>query len=875
MPQLHPNLVDARERLAAGYEQFKQGHNNGTSGVDLCAEITELRDTIVTELLHSALADLGEDSREGLLAHIALVAHGGYGRCDLAPLSDIDLMILHDDAVKRRVVPLAEQLLRDLFDTTLVVGHSVRTPGDACWLALEDPVICTSLIESRLLAGDAALFEQFQKQFCRQYRQRCRQLIGAVVKARRDERHRFGDTVFLLQPNVKRSPGGLRDLQLLRWVGLMRYGLNDPDQLRAADVLSEEDATIVEAAREFLLRLRNELHFHSGRADDVLDRGTQVRIARLRQYPEDGGLLPVEQFMRDYFRHTGGVSHVVHRFVANAESRDRLARMASAVFGHRVEGGIRVGITGIILTQQGLASLRGNLVEIMRLVGLSNLYDKPIAPATWEVVRREAARLPEILSAEACRRFLSLLAHPARLGSLLRDLHDIGILRRFVPEFEHARGLLQFNQYHQYTVDEHCLRSVEAAAEIGGDEGPLGRAFDRIQQKYVLHLALLIHDLGKGSEGDHRQLGEQIAARAAARLGMPPCEAEALKFLVRHHDLMNHLAFRRDTSAERLVVRFAVQVGSPELLRILFVMTAADLAAVGPRVWDQWKSEVLTDLYCRAMQHLAGEPPATIDGRQSQLRPETVVPTLARLRNLPGASKHIDRLPPSYLLATKPEQLADDLRVLSQAESGRVIATARYWPETETVEFTVGASEEGVPGIFHRLTGALTGKGLQIRSAEIHTLSGGLVLDRFRAHDPDYAGRPPDDRLEEINAALVESLQAPADKDPVFRRVWQAQEPFSGEATTLTSRVQVDNTTSEKCTILDIFTRDRRGLLYVITRILFELGLSVSRAKISTYGNQVIDVFYVVDNKGSKITSEPELVAIRERLQEAVGGCVE
>ena len=872
MTQLDFTPLAARNYLASGDEQLKEEHDEGLTGVEVCSRITDLRDTVTEKLLYATLADLGEDGHDDLLGRVALVAHGGYGRRDLTPFSDIDLMILHDDVAAGSVTQLATRLFRDLFDSGLIVGHSVRTSADACRLAIEDPPTCTSLGESRFLLGNAELFQQYRDQFRRQFQSSSRPMLNRIVRSRRDECHRFGDTVFLLQPNLKQSLGGLRDLQLLRWVGFIWYGLNDPERLAEQGVLSSEDLQVMRSAYEFLLRLRNELHFHAGRAVDLLDRVDQVRIAELRGYPTDQPLLPVELFMRDYFRHTGEVAHVVGRFVTKAQSRDRIARLATAVFGHRVEGGVRVGISGMFLTREGLASLRGNVVEIMRVVSLSSLYDKPIASATWEAIRHEAGQLHEKLPVEARRRFVSLLSKTKRLGILLSDLHDVGILGRFIPEFDHARGLLQFNQYHKYTVDEHCLRAVEFASNLQSDGESLGQAYRNIKQKHVLHLALLIHDLGKGFEGDHQEVGERIASCTASRLGMLPRETETLRFLVRHHDLMNRLAFRRDTSDDRMVLQFAVEVGSPERLRMLYVLTAADLAAVGPRVWDGWKSEVLTDLYQRAMICLAGDLP---DNSHRSLAPrllDTVAQLLGGTVDLTWLEQQLDRLPPAYLAVTKPEQVADDLELLKQVDARNVVATARYLTETEIIQFTVGATEQTACGIFHRLTGVLNGKGLQIRSAEIHTLADGLVLDRFWVHDPDYMGEPPHDRIEQVNTALIKSLVGSEEKTPVFRRVWQAESVTPLEINQLQKRVEVDNTMSEKYTILDVFAPDRPGLLHAVARTLFVSGLSVARARINTFGNQVVDVLYVTDLQGCKITEQPQLEAIQTRLLDVIKG---
>ncbi|HBO45247.1 MAG TPA: [protein-PII] uridylyltransferase, partial [Planctomycetaceae bacterium] len=262
----------AKKYLAAEDKKLKEEHNKGLAGGEVCSRITRLRDTVVEKLLHATLADLNEDKddADGLLRQIAVVAHGGYGRSDLAPFSDVDLMILHEDAVAGRTARVAARFFRDVFDSGLTVGHAVRTPSDACRLALEDPATCTSLVESRLLLGSGDLFQRFQEQFRRQFQPNARPMLDRVVRERHDERHRFGDTVFLLQPNLKQSLGGLRDIQLLRWAGFLWYGINDPESLAATGVLSAEDLLVIQSAREFLLRLRNELHFHAGRAVDVL-----------------------------------------------------------------------------------------------------------------------------------------------------------------------------------------------------------------------------------------------------------------------------------------------------------------------------------------------------------------------------------------------------------------------------------------------------------------------------------------------------------------------------------------------------------------------------------------------------------------------------
>jgi [protein-PII] uridylyltransferase len=870
-PVFRESLLQARERLLSGRQEIRSQHLAGSPGIQVSAHLTELLDTVVLDLYEAALADLWPGDSESCRSQVALVAHGGFGRRDVAPYSDVDLMILHAPGADGMVFELASRLLRDLSDARLEVGQSVRTPAQACGLAALDVSVCTSLMESRFLAGSEKLFNQFAEKFQRRTRGRYKTLFQVIADARRKERAQFGETVYLLEPNIKRSRGGLRDLQLLRWLGFARHGTTDPAALQLLGAISKNDQRTVRKATEFLLRLRNELHFHAGKSNDVLDRTEQLRLAPLYSFAGTDGILPVEQFMSEYFRHTRGVRSVVGNFTANWRPGNPLGNMWGTIFSHQVEGDYRVTPTQIVATRRGIAKLKTDLNEVLRLCELANLHNKRIAPATWETVREAVPHLQSEITGETSRQFLSLISQPGRLGELLRRLHELGVLEKIIPAFTHARCLLQFNAYHKYTVDEHCILAVERATEFIGDPGLLGRVYLGIKQKRTLHLALLIHDLGKGFVEDHSEVGLRIAEETAARLGLPLREAETLKFLVHKHLLMSHLAFWRDTGDDQMIVRFAVEVGSPEVLDMLFVVTAADFAAVGPGVWNGWKAEVLADLYRRTMRQLGGDARAAAsDDRLEQRR--------AELRScLAGESDHawfshqIEALPNTYLFSAPPERIATELRELHGLGDDEVHARGRYLPESHALEFVVGTHEQVAPGIFHKLTGALASQGLEILSAEINTLADGLVLDRFHVSDPDFAEQPPLERVEQVAVALVQSLKSNDGSTPAFRQVWRSAASRDRAAfARLPTRVLIDNSTSDRFTIIDVFASDRMGLLFTIARTLFEMELSVSVAKIGTYLDQVVDVFYVTNQFGRKITDERRLQEISGRLLEAI-----
>lgn len=867
-PNLRSSVLEAKQRLGEGREKLCQRHAEGSPSIQVCNAITDLIDQIVVDLYQTALVDLEEESEDGLAGHVALVAHGGYGRRDMAPFSDVDLMILHSPAVAGRIGPLAGRMLRDVGDSGLAVGHSVRTPAQAISLGLSDAAICTSLMESRLLAGNEPLFESFLKKFRHRTRWRLGRLVRAIDEARYEERAQYGETVYLLEPNVKRSLGGLRDIHLLRWLGFARHGNGDPERLRMSGGISQRDYERIRDAHEFLLHLRNEMHFHAGRANDQLSRTEQLRIAKAFGVEGTSGLLPVERYMQEYFRHTRAVAQIVAQFHKSIRPGQWRRRLIGGLLSHQVEGDFVVAGYDIRATKRGLKKVTRDLSEVLRLADLANLYDKGIDLATSEAIRQASADISDRVTPEVSRRFLSLLDHPARLGKLLRELHDMEVLEKIVPAFAHARGMMQFNEYHKFTIDEHSILAVEKATEFASHPGILSRIYGQVKKKWLLHLALLLHDLGKGCEEDHSEVGARLAEEMAVRLGLTAVDREILVFLVHKHLHMTHLAFRRDTTDNELLVRFAVEVGSPEVLQMLYLLSIADISAVGPGVFNEWKGRLLFELYVGAMAHLTAD-------RGGLDTPDDLEEQRQSVRACLEAEwdgwyqQEVETLPASYLYSATPEQIADQLRKLHDLRPGEVVALGRFLEDREAVEFMVATRESITPGVFHKLAGALSSKGLEILSAEINTLTNGLVLDRFWVHDGDFAGPPPPDRIESVSRALVDALSSD-NPPPLHQARRYGKHRARPELTQLPTRVRVDSSTSDHCNIIEIFAADRPGLLYVIGRVLFEMELSVSLAKIGTYLDQVVDVFYVTDREGSKLEDRERLNQIRDRLMQTI-----
>ncbi|MGH7199887.1 MAG: ACT domain-containing protein, partial [Planctomycetaceae bacterium] len=431
-----------------------------------------------------------------------------------------------------------------------------------------------------------------------------------------------------------------------------------------------------------------------------------------------------------------------------------------------------------------------------------------------------------------------------------------------------------FNQYHSYTVDEHTLRAVEAAERVERDDSPLGEAYRHIQHKELLHLALLLHDLGKGHEEDHSEVGRRIALAAAERLRLPGHQRDALVFLVHKHLLMTHLATRRDISDPDLLAQFSRQVGSADTLRMLYVLSAADLTAVGPGVFTGWKADLLAELFDSALLILSGSrgtfhQAKRLDAIRAHVR--SLVSPLELERNgrhmMRWMQEHLDHFPPHYLSATNPDRIAADLLTIRNLTPGEIVVEGGQDAESGTVEYRILLHERTAPGCFHRMTGTLTAKRLQILSAQISTSRDGVVVDGFRVIDPDYSGPVPQERIDDIRGAIRSVLLGETRVETMFQRNRRFQSSRNAEPISeLPTRVIIDNDSSDACTIIDIFAHDRPGLLYTVSRAIFELGLSVVLAKIATHFDQVLDVFYVTDADGRKLHDGDRLRTIRETL---------
>lgn len=871
-PLIEPVVLHARQRLRDGREKIRKRHDEGATGPQVCAQITELFDRVILEIWNDIVA---KQNARGTASRLALIAHGGYGRCDVAPFSDVDLMLVPTRGVAKSVQPLASALSRGIVDAGMQLGFSVRLPAEACKLAWKDPVIFSSLTESRLLCGSFHVYESFFETLRHGTMQRRNQLIEAVQEARREERVKWGETNYLLRPNVKRSRGGLRDLQLIRWIGFACEGETELDRLVKLGSLPAGDYTRIRQAQAFLLRLRNELHFINGRSQDVLDRPTQMKVAEKWGYQPQAGRLAVEMFMQDYFEHTRNVRYASAYVYADARRSSLISRVFERVVSRRVDESIRVGPYHVWVVERFLPLIAGNLSEVLRLMDIANRYSRRISHRTWQAIRLAMTnRPPGEPDAAAVRSFLSLMGRPGRLAELIRQLHELRVLEQFIPAMKRARGLLQFNEYHKYTVDRHCIRAVEAATQFELKEGPSRDRYRRLGDKLMLHLSLLIHDLGKGFEEDHSDVGKRIAAETADVLGLDAETSETLQWLVHKHLIMHYAAFRHDLNDPQIIAKFADDVGTVERLELLTLMSVADLTAVGPDVLTDWKEDLIEELYGRTKAYLeTGKLPGQLSPQSIRKRGE--IEELLSLHAAPAlAHELLHQLPEPALLRPTAKFTADLLceTVAPVAAGGpaSTICRGRFDASRGAIEYTVVMQPKAQPiGIFARATAALAACGLSILKAEISTLHDDWIWDTFLVEDQGSTANQ-DEHIRETGDRVARMMMS-GKTIPAQRKLWSSTVQSEASKIKLQpAEVSFDNDTMDCYTILLLFAYDRPGLLASISSVLVNLKIVLHFAKIDTHLDQAVDVFYVSELDGTKITADDRLHQIRTILLEAV-----
>lgn len=879
IPTLDSRRIESHKaRVRAIREEAADMFRGGTAGVQIASWFSNQIERFLIELYELASAELSRAACESVATEAAMAFVGGSGRGEMCPHSDVDILFLFRPATCEPAGAVAATVIRQGWDAGLRIGHAVRTPEETLHVARTEPQVASALTSLRFVAGNEALVEQTRRLFRdRVIRRRMRAFYNDCLTSRAGEYGEHGDTPCVLEPDVKSTAGGLRDVHLMQWIGYARFGTTDFDVLRSRRAIDADDVALLRQAYEFLLKARIDLHLAAGREQDVLSRAEQQRITEDRNIPGDAGVRPVERFMQTYLQHATTIAEISSRFVARHRPRTTLGSTTEMILTRRVHGVLWLGPSNVAIAPQFRDTAAGSPEQVLNLYRLVAKSGVDPTPETEVLIRRNVSDWPADVSPRAAELFLTILGYDRYLGRAMRAMYRCGVLEWLIPDLRHARCLIQFNQYHSFTVDEHSFRTLEAGCEFMFDDGPLGEARRAIREPAILNLALFLHDLGKGFERDHSDVGREIAGRLADRFGLPADNREMLEVLVQKHLLMVHLALRRDITEPSLLIHFCHEIQSPDTLRMLFVLSAADLKAVGPGVFTRWKAELLTELLERAGEMLSGRRTQVDPIRMASLKTEIAdaFPHAAGQAHREAlrewAAKQLEAFSQQYLATMTMPRIIADLQSLRALQPGDVLTAGYHDTDTRTTEYTVIASKPVAGGCFHKVAATLSARRLEILSAFIETTLDGTAIDRYRVIDADHEHPVPNWRIAEVAGILRESLLKQVDLPRLIRN----HQPYAaGEPAPLFSelplQVSTDIHSSDRCTIIDVFARDRPGLLFTLARTLDELELSVDAAKISTHLDQVVDVFYVTTSGGQKITNETKLREIRARLFEAL-----
>jgi [protein-PII] uridylyltransferase len=856
---------------------------DGAGGLETARLLSQVADEVIRALFDFTTTHVFRSRNPTEGERFCIVAVGGYGRGQLAPSSDIDLLFLRAYKQTPFAESVTEYMLYMLWDMSLKVGHASRSVDECLKLAKDDHTVQTALLEARFLAGDHSLFEQFHTRFRRDVVEPGHRAFVQAKLKERDARHaRAGQTRYLVEPNIKEGKGGIRDLHVILWVMRHFYDFDAPMDYLRAGVFTRDEVSLFLRASDFLWRVRSHLHFLTGRPEERLTFDVQPELAARLGYKDRSREVAVERFMKRYFlaaKEVGVLTRVMEARLDVEEAKRELglSRFLGAKPKPKSLGGgfvLDAGRVGV----ESPSVLDADPNNLVRLFAVADTHNADVTPAAFAEVTRRLRRINAAVRRDpvAIAQFLAVAASPRAPARTLKLMTEAGVLGRFLPEFGRIVAQMQFNMYHHYTVDEHTLRAIQVISDIEQgrcqQEHPLATAiFPKIINRRALYLAMLLHDTGKGI-GDQQEEGAKVALTACERLGLPIEESELVAWLVGRHLIMSDVAQKRDIADPRTVAAFAQEVGTLERLRLLLVLTVADIRAVGPGVWNGWKGQLLRDLYrlTEAAFHGGRTDEASVAERlaaQAQEKRLALVSSLATPID-PRLPAWLESLEDAYWVSFEEDALRWHLEAaaaaLRQADSGVTGPYVAARPDLQrgVTELLVYARDR--LGLFADIAACLAAAGADVHDARVHTSRDGLAFDvvsildsggkPFGHDDPQALAR----LMGRVATAAVSGAPRLEARKDAGRRTAAFQ---------IAPWVRVDNDLSQTSTVIEVSGRDRPGLLAQLAAVLAEAGLSIVSAHIDAYGERVADVFYVQETDGEKLEGAARAEVLKARLE--------
>ncbi len=805
-------------------------------------------------LFDGALARSGRES-----SGIALIALGGYGRHELAPASDLDLLLLYRGWSSPDVTSLNREVMYPLWDSKRELGDRVREPRDVLRSFDRVDEVC-ALIDARFLAGDPGLFADLDGSVRRKLERTRATFFKDLVGSSYDRHLRYGHAGHLLEPNIRDSAGGLRDIHTLLWASKLLPGGDGLDGLVASGHLSEVDARLIASARSFFLGLRIGLHLMTGRHQDQLYLADQDELALKLGY-EGNGAGPADRIMQELFAHARDVDAVVQSFWERITTRKR--RRWRAAGEGSVDGAVVVdGRLEVVAATHP----RDDPAAWLRVFRRSVREGVSIGRASLNRLHEELSETSSLpWTAEARELFFDIIQSGANGVKALEAMDSAGLLSALLEEWGPIRCFPQRDLYHRFTVDRHLLAAVaELAASRSSDERDLKEAWSEVDDHQVLFLVALLHDVGKGRGGDHSELGSSLAAAAATRIGLEQARIDDVVYLVRQHLTLVSLATRRDLNDTRTIDEVVASVGNKRRLAMLFLLTRADSLATGPEAWSSFRASLVRELYSRTKQRLAG-------GTPELARPAEMSTKLDEL----AAAIEVEREEAMRLIGPMPEAWLTGLDIGSARRQLSLLREPLVAGEVRTSAVRLDEADELIvvapdrPGLFAAVCGVLALRGIDVHDAEIYTRSDGAAIEVFRVRGAH--GAVPEDRWQQVRQDISLALEGRLDLDDALgKKAAQSRRRRAGMRHRAPVQVVIDNNASETHTVVEVHTEDRLGLLRLITKGLVDAGCDLSFAKIATYGVDVVDVFYVHDLEGHRVTDPAQIKRIDDGLQRSL-----
>ncbi|WP_349358792.1 [protein-PII] uridylyltransferase [Stappia sp.] len=882
LARLKEAMRDARQRVED--RLFDDG------GGTLCARrLSFVQDEILRVVYDFALYHVYRVKNPSAAERMAVVAVGGYGRGTLAPGSDVDLLFV----LPYKQTPWGEQvveyILYMLWDLGLKVGHATRNVEECLRLSKSDMTIRTAILEARHVWGDKALYDELVTRFDETVVAGTGAEFIAAKLAERDARHaRQGASRYLVEPNVKEGKGGLRDLNTLFWIAKYFYRVRSGSGLVKAGVFTRADHQRFRKGEDFLWAVRCHLHFLAGRAEERLSFDVQREIAVRLGYTQHPGMKDVERFMKHYFLVAKDVGDLTRIFCAALEEQHAkqpqplsrlIGQLTDRVRRRRSESGhpdFVIDNGRLNIADEGV--FEKDPVNLVRLFAIADRQGAMLHPEMLKRVRRSLKLITAAVreNPEANRLFLQILTSRKDPETVLRKMNETGVLGRFVPDFGKVVAMMQFSMYHHYTVDEHLIRSIGVLGEIergeAGEDHPLSTDLIKtIQNRRVLFVAMFLHDIAKGRPEDHSIAGARIARKLCPRFGLSSSETDTVAWLVAHHLDMSTTAQSRDLADRKTIEDFAREVQSLERLKLLLILTVADIRAVGPNVFNGWKGQLLRTLYYECEPVLTGGHSLLPHDQRVAAAKAELAGALASWDEA-ARTDYLERHYPAYWLRVPLERKIADAEMIRAADHERTGFSARVIPHAfeEVTEITVLAADH--PKLLSTIAGACFVAGANIVDAQIDTTTDGFALDTI------FISRELPDDADEIRRGericrLIEQALRGEERLPeqvAGKVATKAGARGRMKAFRIEAEVLVNNALSNRHTVLEITGLDRPGLLYDLTREISALNLNINSAHIATFGERAVDVFYVTDLTGQKIGNIGRQEAIRDRLKIAV-----